>query len=42
VTERQQGTKIEENQARSRCRKNWIVWFPVPEGLVFLDKVESK
>jgi hypothetical protein len=35
-------TKIDQNQARSRSRKNQIVQFPISEGSIFIDKVESK
>jgi hypothetical protein len=37
---RHQETKIEENQARSRSRKNRTIRFPILEGPVFSDKVE--
>jgi hypothetical protein len=35
-------TKIDQNQARSRSRKNQIVQFPISEGSIFIDKVESE
>jgi hypothetical protein len=37
---RHQRTDIEENQARSRSRKNRIVRFPILEDPVFTDKME--
>jgi hypothetical protein len=37
-----QGTEIEENQARSRSRKNRIVRFPILEGPIFTEKMESE
>jgi hypothetical protein len=36
-TKRHQGTKIEENQARSRSRKNQTIWFATLDYLGFLD-----
>jgi hypothetical protein len=33
---------VDQNQARSRSRKNQIVRFPILEGPVFIDKVESE
>jgi hypothetical protein len=39
---RHQGTKVDQSQERSQSRKNWIVRFPILEGPIFTDKVESK
>jgi hypothetical protein len=41
-TKMHQGAKIEENQARRQSRKNRMVRFPIPEGPIFTDKVESE
>jgi outer membrane biogenesis lipoprotein LolB len=40
MSERHQGTKIEENQARSKSRKNRTIQFDKPEYPVFLEQIE--
>jgi hypothetical protein len=40
MSERHQGTKIEENQARSKSRKNRAIQFDKPEYPVFLEQIE--
>jgi hypothetical protein len=37
-----QGTKIEENQAKSRSRKNRTIRFAKPEYPVFPEQIESE
>jgi hypothetical protein len=39
---RYQGTKIEENQARSQSHKNQTIQFTKPEYPVFLEQIEPK
>jgi hypothetical protein len=41
MSERHQGTKIEENQARSRSHKNRTIRFAKPEYPVFSKQIES-
>jgi hypothetical protein len=41
-TKRYQGANMEEIQARSQSRNNQIVWFWIPEYLVFTEQIESK
>jgi hypothetical protein len=35
-----QGAKMEEIEDRSRGRKNWTVWFWIPEYTVFSEQIE--
>jgi hypothetical protein len=39
---RHQGTKIEENQARSQSHKNQTIRFAKPEYLVLPEQIQSK
>jgi hypothetical protein len=32
---------MKEIQAKSLSRKNWMVRFWIPEGLIFLEQIES-
>jgi hypothetical protein len=41
MSERHQGTKIEESQARSRSRKNWTIRFARPDYPVFSKQIVS-
>jgi hypothetical protein len=36
-----QEAKMEDIQAKNRSRKNWMVWFWIPEGPVFSEQIES-
>jgi hypothetical protein len=39
-TKKYQEAMMEEIQAKSRGRKNWILWFWIPKYLIFLEQIE--